>query len=127
MPMTPMPVLPQAAVLAVPAVCGNAARLRRSALPPADQYCRKRPYWSSLEPDPYCCKQPYWSGGKGRSSTQARRRAETRDQPHQEVSPPPRASLDRCSLPRLLSRACFAFDLRLFLFLLLYCHCCCCG
>ena len=47
MPMTPMPVLPQAAVLAVPAVHGNAARLRRSALSPADPYCRKRPYWSS--------------------------------------------------------------------------------
>ena len=47
MPMTPMPVLPQAAVLAVLAVHGNAARLRRSALSPADPYCRKRPYWSS--------------------------------------------------------------------------------
>ena len=47
MPMTPMPVLPQAVVLAVLAVHGNAARLRRSVLSPADPYCRKRPYWSS--------------------------------------------------------------------------------
>ena len=39
MPMTPMPVLPQAVVLAVPAVYGSAARLCRSALSPADPYC----------------------------------------------------------------------------------------